>query len=327
MARGASGIWKRAGRPNWFAWVAGVQTNLGTPIYADALKEWHRLSGTQPKRESAERLLVVTLLNRFLVHLREDGRKDYGWYRSRVKSFASSIPTRLTLDQLRPHHVSDWIKGKTWSPTHKAGSISAVQRALNWHLEEGTIKRNPLAKLRKPKRKRKEFTFTAEQIASLLEALSEPAKTFVRLIAATGCRPSEMARARGVDVAADGATIAVRSSKNNRLDPMPVPSALRSAVTLMAQAAGDGWLCKTERGRQWSRKTWALAIRSVRKQAGLEPVAVAYALRHTFATERLKEGWSAADVALAMRTSVAMISRVYSHLLGERTRGLADRLG
>jgi integrase len=325
--RGTQGIWKRAGRPNWFAWVAGVQTNLGTPIYADALKEWHRLSGTQPRRESADRLFVVTLLNRFLVHLKEDGRKDYGWYRSRVKSFASSIPTRLTLDQLRPHHVSDWIKGKEWSPTHKAGSISAVQRALNWHAEEGTIKRNPLAKLRKPKRRRREFTFTREQIDALLDALSEPAKTFVRLIAATGCRPSEMARARGVDVAADGATIAVRSSKNDKLDPMPVPTALRGELRRLAVSSGEGWLCKTERGRQWSRKSWALAIRSVRKAAGLEPGAVAYALRHTFATERLKEGWNPADVALAMRTSVSMVCRVYGHLLGERTRGLADRLG
>lgn len=54
--------------------------------------------------------------------------------------------------------------------------------------------------------------------------------------------------------------------------------------------------------------------------------AVAYALRHTWVTERLKEGWNAADVALATRTSIAMISKVYAHLLGERTRGLADRL-
>jgi site-specific recombinase XerD len=67
-------------------------------------------------------------------------------------------------------------------------------------------------------------------------------------------------------------------------------------------------------------------LTAARKAAGLPEDADAYALRHTFCTERLKEGWSVADVALATRTSIAMISSHYAHLLGERTRGLADRL-
>jgi integrase len=327
IRRGTQGIWKRTGRPNYFAWVKGRQVNLGTPIYADALKEWHRLSGTQPARERADRLLVVTLLNRFLVHLREDGRSDYGWYRSRVRSFAASIPKHLTLDQLKPSHVSAWIKGKDWSPTHKAGSISAVQRALNWHWEEGNIKRNPLAKLRKPKRTRREFVYSQEQLCELLCHLRSPARDFFVFVAASGCRPSELAAANGSDVSPDGATIAVRKSKTGNLSPMPVPESLRSLLRRHADKAGSGPLFSSSKGGRWNRTTWGRALTAARKAAGLPEDADAYALRHTWATERLKEGWSPADVALAMRTSVSMVCRVYGHLLGDRTRGLADRLG
>lgn len=327
MARGQAGIWKRKGRKNWYAWINGAQTNLGTAVKEKALTEWHRLSGTQPERKPAKRLYVVVLLEQFLDHLYETDSPYHGWYKSRVNSFAKSIPKFLLLSELTPAHVTAWMRlHDGWSPTHKAGSISAVQRALNWHLEEGTIKRNPLAKVRKPKRTRREFAFTKEQIVELLKALPEPAKTFVTLVAATGCRPSEMARAKGAHVSADGATIEVRSSKNDKLDPMPVPASLRPMVLALAKASGDGWLCKTERGRQWTRKSWCLAIRSIRKAAKLDSAAVAYALRHTWATERIKEGWNAGDVALAMRTSIAMVSKVYAHLLGERTRGLADKL-
>jgi integrase len=327
MARGSTGIWKRKGRPNWYAWIRGVQPTLETTSYSRALDKWHKLSGTKPRRESADRLLVVTLLNRFLVHLREDGRKDYGWYRSRVRSFAAAIPKHLTLDQLRPQHVSEWIKGKDWSPTHKAGSISAVQRALNWHLEEGSIKRNPLAKLRKPKRARREFVYSQEQLCELLCNLRSPARDFFVFVAATGCRPSELAAANRSDVSKDGATIQVRKSKTGSLSPMPVPEALRSLLRRHADKTTSGPLFTSLKGRRWNRTTWGRALTKARLAAGLPEDADAYALRHTWATERLKEGWSPADVALAMRTSVSMICRVYSHLLGDRTRGLADRLG
>jgi integrase len=325
--RGQSGIWRRKGRPNWFAWIGGTPPTLGTANREKALAEWHRLSGTQPARERADRLLVVTLLNRFLVHLREDGRSDYGWYRSRVRSFAASIPKHLTLDQLKPSHVSHWIKGKDWSPTHKAGSISAVQRALNWHLEEGTIKRNPLAKLRKPKRARREFVYSQEQLCELLCNLRSPARDFFVFVAATGCRPSELAAANGSDVTPDGATIHVRKSKTGASGPMPVPESLRSLLRRHAVRAGAGPLFSSSKGGRWNRTTWGRALTAARKAAGLPEDADAYALRHTFCTERLKEGWSVADVALATRTSIAMISSHYAHLLGDRTRGLADRLG
>lgn len=327
MRRGTKGVWKRKGRPNYFAWIDGKQVNLGTPNHQAALKEWHRLSGTQPRRERASEQFVVTLLNRFIGHLEDDGRKDAAWYRMRVMSFVESIPKRLLLAELRPQHVTEWMKAHSeWSPTHKAGSISAVQRALNWHLEEGTIRRNPLAKIRKPKRDRRQFVYSTEQLADLLTHMREPGRTFIAFIAATGCRPSELAAANGSDVSRDGATIAVRKSKTGDCGPMPVPEYLRPLLLRRAKERGDRPLFVSKSSSRWNRTTWGRAIIAAREAAGLPPEADAYALRHTWATERLKEGESVADVAMAMRTSIAMISRVYAHLLKDRTRGLADRL-
>lgn len=327
MPRGYSGIWKRAGRKNWHAWIDGKQVNLGTPVEKAARLAWHRLSGTQPKTEPARRQFVVTLLNRFIAHLEDEGRKDAGWYRSRVASFAEFIPSRLMLSELIPQHVTDWLKSHPkWSSTHKAGSISAVQRALNWHLEEGTIKRNPLAKIRKPKRTRRQFTYTPEQLTALLINLHGPARLFVAFVAATGCRPSEMAATNGADVAPDGATIAVRKAKTDQNGPMPVPEYLRPILLRHAKASGHGPLFTTPSGTRWMRVSWGRAIRAAREAAKLPEEADAYALRHTWATERLTEGENPKDVAEAMRTSLAMLSKVYSHLMKGRTRALADRL-
>jgi integrase len=327
IRRGTKGVWKRSGRPNYFAWIDGKQVNLGTPVYQKALDEWHRLNGNEAEREPDDDALVVTLINRFVANLEDEKRPDVGWYRSRCASFAESIPKLLTLAELSPRHVADWMKARAeWSPTHKAGSISAVQRALNWHVEQGNIGRNPIARIRKPKRDRRQFVYSKEQLAALLKAMPEPAKSFFTFVAATGCRPSELAAANGADVAKGGATIAVRKSKTGALNPMPVPKRLRRVLTALAKKVGERPLFASKSGGRWNRTTWGRAIIAAREAAGLPPEADAYSLRHTFVTERLKEGWSAADVALATRTSIAMISACYGHLTGERTRGLADKL-
>jgi integrase len=327
MGRGHSGVWKRSGRPNYFAWIDGKQVNLGTPVYQKALDEWHRLNGHEAEREPDDEALVVTLINRFVAHLEDERRADAGWYRTRVASFAESIPNLLTLAELSPRHVAEWMrKNDGWSPTHKAGSISAVQRALNWHVEQGNVHRNPIARIRKPKRDKRQFVYTKEQLAALLKAMPEPAKSFFTFVAATGCRPSELAAANGTDVAKGGATIAVRKSKTGSLNPMPVPKRLRRVLTALATKVGDRPLFTSKSGSRWNRTTWGRAIIAAREATGLDAEADAYALRHTWITERLKEGWSVADVALATRTSIAMISSVYSHLCGSRTKGLADRL-
>lgn len=328
MGRGYAGIWKRKGRANWYAWIAGEQVNLGTPSRDKALKEWHRLKGTQPRRERAAHQYVAVLIDQFLDHLHEERSRYYGWYRSRVRSFLKSIPARLTLAELRPSHVREWMKShKAWSPTHKAGSISALQRALNWHVKDGSIKRNPIARIEKPARDRRKFVYSAEQAAALLVALREPARTFVALIAHTGCRPIELAMANGTDVAEDGATITVTQLKTDQDGPMPVPRSLRAWVLRLATAAKDGPLCRTERGCRWNRTTWSRAIAKAREDAGLPDEADAYAFRHTWITERIDAGDDVAEIANATRTSIAMISKVYDKASKDRSRRLADRLG
>lgn len=327
MARGKAGIWRRKGRPGWYAWINHQQVLLGTGTEREALDRWHELSGRPADRPEPDTISVRVQLNKFLDHLQAVKRKDYGWYQTRIASFSESIPPRLALSALRPKHVTEWIREHDdWSPTYAAGAIGAVQTALNWHVSEGTLEFNPIAKVKKPKRERREFTYSKDQIAELIKALPEPAKTFIRLVAETGCRPSEMAAARGSDVASDAATITVRKSKTGRARTMPVPKSLRPLVAKLAKKAKGELLCSQTNGNAWHRTAWSRAMLAARSKAGLPDEADVYALRHTWITHRLEAGESLADVAMATGTSIAMISKHYAHLKADRTRALADRL-
>jgi integrase len=329
MARGQPGIWRRRARRGWYAWINGRQVCLGDVSEREALAAWHRLCGLDPEdNPQSPAKTVASLLAAFLRHLRDSRRRDFGWYQTRILSFGNAIPAALGVDALRPKHVTAWIAANpSWSPTYAAGAIGAVQTALNWHCSEGTLAVNPLARVRKPERRRREFVYTDEQLAALLVALRGAARTFVGLVAATGARPSEIARVCGEDVSSDGATISLRQSKTKRARAIPVPRCWRPRVLRMATEAGGGLLCRQENGGAWHRTAWARAIAAARAEAGLPGDADAYALRHTWITRRIESGESIADVALACGTSIAMISRHYAHLQPERTRSLADRIG
>ena len=335
MGRGERGIWKRAGRPNYHAWVNGKQVNLGTAEKAEALDKWHQLAGmARPHSSAPDETYVAELLDAFIVHLRDHEPHKFGWYKTRVQHFKNAIPEELALSALSPAHVTAWMRlHPRWSPTYAAGSIAAVQRALNWCVEQGRIAANPLARVRKPQRQRREFIYEPAQLDAVIRACpSIFGRIFYALVAASGCRPSEMAAAKGRDVASDGATISARQTKTGRPRAMPIPARLRGLAKRLAVRAGKGGLiCAQRNGSPWNRMQWSrelLRAKARLRADGLDlpAEADAYAMRHTWGTRALEAGVSVADVALAMGNSIAMVSKVYAHLTHDRTRALADRL-
>jgi hypothetical protein len=61
--------------------------------------------------------------------------RTYEWYKQHLQSFVDWLPApkALTVDQLKPFHVQDWLDSKpTWNQNHRRGAVTAVKRAFAW---------------------------------------------------------------------------------------------------------------------------------------------------------------------------------------------------
>lgn len=332
-------IWKRKGRPNWYTKVQGQQVNLGTPDRKEALRalraierrlELEEDARAEPKTPGTD--YVAGLLDRFLDSLdAEGGGKKYSWYRTWIESFAAAVGPHLLIADLKPLHVSQWIEANAdrWNSTTRAGAITAVKRAFNWCEEQGIILRSPIAKVRKPRRKRREFLFEPWQVMLLISACPDHLAPLVALSASTGARPSDLRRATGRMVSRDGATINLGSRHKTKTVArvVYVPTYHRRMVLRLAAAAKDGPLFPTERGRHWSLQHLSKHVAEARKAARLPDAADHYALRHYWITHRVVDGIPLAYVAELAGTSIEMISKNYAHLQASHLRKVADAMG
>jgi hypothetical protein len=58
-------------------------------------------------------------------------KRTYEWYVEKTSSFACRIPRTLTVGQLKPLHVQDWVDAHPkWAPGMKRACITAVQRVF-----------------------------------------------------------------------------------------------------------------------------------------------------------------------------------------------------
>lgn len=84
-----------------------------------------------------------------------------------------------------------------------------------------------------------------------------------------------------------------------------------------AYAAGDPHLFTTLRGTPVGRKyVWEMVDRYARR-AGIEKHAHPHMLRHTFATELLREGFTIREVQVAMRHSDIRTTAIYTEVVDE----------
>ncbi|MFA8018327.1 phage integrase SAM-like domain-containing protein [Bremerella cremea] len=99
----------------------------------------------------------------------EANRKPNTYERHRyfLKSFVEHIGKRLRPSQLRVHHVRKWHEGLGVGTTTQNDAVGIVQRMLNWGVEQEYLDRNPIAGMKKPRRKRRDVFYTPEQMRAI----------------------------------------------------------------------------------------------------------------------------------------------------------------
>ena len=148
--------------------------------------------------------------------------------------------------------------------------------------------------------------YSPQEIAALLSAAPAEIIPALAIAAFTGCRSAELMRLEWKDVDTVGGFVTVSAEKSK--------TASRRLVPISPNLAQ--WLAPHRRdaGRIWHLEEWSFtkAMRKVAAQAGVE--LKANGMRHSYASYRLAEVQSAAQVSLEMGNSPQMLNKHYREL-------------
>lgn len=254
------------------------------------------------------------------------------WYHFQLQKL-NRVVGGFPAAELRAHHLTG-VKF-----THHF--IRALKRLYRWAHEEELVPRDPFKKLKTPRCGSRKRVLTRSEMARLYRA--SPV-TFRRLLFAakyTMARPGEVRRLRWRDVCFTDRLILLYEfkAKDRRGDgaevrriPIAVPllRLLRNMHRRAADQSPAALVFTNRHGREFSSNAVRCAMRKARKRAGLEADdrgerIVCYSLRHTSATNAVRNDVGTQKVADILGHADLRTTRRYLHLAGQDLVDVIDQ--
>jgi integrase len=182
--------WLRGGR-GWYVTIGGKQIPLGENRES-AFAAYHRLM-QQPPGPKVRSDTIAAIIDQFLAWAHQHRAHDtFLWYQSRLQLFVDRYPD-LTIGQLRPFHVQQWIDSFSHLSTgSKRNYCRAIQRALRWAEQQGIIDRSPIAHFEKPRAGKRDIVISPEEYREILgNAPNADFRDLVFFAWETGARAAE----------------------------------------------------------------------------------------------------------------------------------------
>lgn len=313
--------WYRRDRKCWFVTIAGARHNLG-PDKASAFRMFHELmvaerqQATRPAKISRT---VAEVLDAFLDWCQQHReRRTYEWYLQRCQWFIQHGLGEMSVDDIRPYHVQQWIDAHPhWSNGHRRGCIISIQRPFRWAEKMGLIDRNPLAHIEKPQQGKRDQVITPAEYEAIMELVpDEPFRNLLTLAWETGARPQELVRvaARHVDPRHARSIFPQDEAKGKQRVRIVYLTETAKAITQqLAAQYPEGPFLRNRSGKPWT--AMAINCRFNRLSAKLGTKYCLYLFRHSFATRMLEKGLDAITVSTLMgHADTSMLGKVYQHL-------------
>jgi integrase len=288
---------------------------------------WAKLVG-KPLAKGDD-LLVKQVLDDYL-DWSEANHAESTHYRVRasVLSFAKSLPPALCIGELEPRHLSDWLDQrcpkrpkngeKPISDNTRHNYAGDVLAALNWacSANQRRIRYSPLMGYRKPPKTPRVLYLAPEQMEDLLSRIDDQEfRDFLIVTLRTGCRPQEirMLEAKYVLLKEGVVRIPKELAKGKRKERrVPLDDVVQAILKPLTLKYPEGPLLRNTRGRPWTKD--AINCRFQRLKEKLPYRATAYAMRHTFINEALRNGASETAIAEVVgHEDKTMIQKVYGH--------------
>lgn len=352
MAR-VSKPWFRTSQGTWYCTMEGRKVSLkvrGRENEAEAVKAWHRLFAGMPLQASemprpspivpqavpmvkaeAEAVSVEEVINGFLADC--EGRvkqTTLRWYRDFLTPFQAKHG-KLEAIGLTCPLAEAYSRKPEWCETTRHDFLGTLVAAFRWAERAKLIDRTPLVGLRRPPQKSRGETalITAEEHSRLLSQAPPPFAMLLRVLWAVGCRPTEAASITAENFDAEAGLVRLAEHKTahkGKRRVLYLPPEIVALLRKQRKRHPQGALLRNRSGKPWT--AWAItkAMSYCRERAGI-PHAIAYGLRHSFATDALANGVPDAQVAALLgHSGTAMLHKHYSHL-GARAQVLKEALG
>ena len=259
-------------------------------------------------------------------------------YRAALVAADQLSPRTLALDRTqlkkvrtaagayKAHDLRAWhLAGVTLS-NHLVRAIKAV---FEWASGEdvGIVERNRFSKLPTPPTGRRERVLDRAELARLIRAVPRHYRRYLWLAVQTTMRPGEL---RGlaweqIDLPNRSVVLTSFKAKKKRRDglqrrhvPLTEP-ACRYLARRRRREAPAGPLFRDRRGRPLTANGVRCVFRRARAAAGLDGAAgaekvVCYTLRHTSATQRVRDGLPVNVLAVVMGHTNTQMTQRYTHL-------------
>ncbi len=205
----------RPKKNRWYVQLDGKHINLGSDE-KQALARYHEImaqrantnSTTKPSSNPSDHPFLISIYDQYLDWLSkrvDEGSKQqrtFVWYQTYIQSFIRfenehTTISDLTVDQIQPIHVYQWIDSNPTWVSGKRGAMIAVQRPLTWAAKAGLLKsinsQNPLTNLEKPQQGRRDQLVTEPEYQEILSVLTcNESHDLIELAWETGMRPLEL---------------------------------------------------------------------------------------------------------------------------------------
>lgn len=310
------------------AWASKTESDLGHGVYVPATADRRRTLAELIDKFVAEYLPV------------KPNNKD-GTKVTAILSWWKDNAGFVTLDKLTPQTIAGY-RAQLSAQTSKRGGgvlsgatvnrhLAALSAVCKWAWKElGWLPANPVLAITKRTEAAGIVRFLSDDerkalITACRESTDPNIYCAVMLALATGARRGNIYALRWEDVDLDRLTLHFRDTKNG--EPRRVPIVGPAVAALRDQferdPTGAGWVFKGRKNdapadldRPWDK---------ARKAAGLVDFRF-HDLRHTTASYLTMNGASLAEVAEALGHRTLVMARRYSHMTGDHTRSVLERM-
>lgn len=233
------------------------------------------------------------------------------------KWLASPKPGKLRRDGSRGPSI-------TWAVATRKDAACAIRRIYSWAHSAGRISKNPLADIKVPDARPRVVLVDPVDHSKLIRWLQgrEDGKQLALYLIASKCgaRPIQLREVRKRNVSADCETWTFAEHKTVEHTGKPLvvqlPPCVATITKMLASVRKDNdLLFVNHKGDPWLKDTVCQRLKRIKHRIGLSENFIAYAYRHTFATNAMLAGVHVGTVAALLgHTDPRTTLKVYGHL-------------
>jgi integrase len=319
----------------WYLNFGGKQVRLATEEegYDQAMEVYYSvMAGRLPPQQDQ---CAATILYRFLQSHETSPANTRRFYSRPVRSFIDFIGPSLRVSDVQVYHVENWLrdchtyqKAKGGKPTDKPTSstyrhnlVRAVKSGFQWAEDKGYIARSPVRKVKVPRQYARgmEAYITPAQWQQVEATAEGELHDLLVVMHQAGCRPQEVRRveSRHFDRQGKRWVFPVQESKcGEKTDQERIVYLSDKAFEICQRVAlkhPEGPMFRNRHGHVWTATMFDSHCARLSEKLGFK--VTPYAIRHTFATEKVIAGVDLVTIATLMgHVDIRMLTKIYQHV-------------